>query len=114
MVTPRDTIAMEVIEMAKSNKWLSEEQVETIKKFGRKLQITQRSGVIRNSIYYVEDVDYGYTYSPTSLIKEVEEVAKEFAEKGLEVYVQVDEGVEVAGLVPGAWDGEFVSWDLEE
>jgi hypothetical protein len=105
----------EVIGMAGKlkSKWLSEDKIKVIRGFGRRFRVTQRSGVIRNNVSEVEDA-YGYTYSPTSLIKEVEEVAAEFAAKGMEVYISVDgTGVEVAGMIPGTWDGEFVSWDLE-
>ncbi len=96
------------------SRWLDKAQVEVIKGFGRRIRITQRSGIIRNNVSETEDADYGYTYSPSSLIKEIEEVAEEIAERGMEVYVSVNEtGVEVAGLYPGTWDGEFVSWKRE-
>jgi hypothetical protein len=104
----------EVVEMAGKLKseWLSEDQIKIIKGLGRRFGVTQRSGVIRNNASEVEDVDHGYTYSPTSLIEEIEEVAAEFAKKGMEVYISADRtGVEVAGMYPGTWDGEFVSWD---
>jgi hypothetical protein len=97
------------------SKWLSQAQIEVIKGFGRRIRITQRSGIISNNVSEVEDADYGYTHSPSSLIKEVEEVAEEMAERGMDVYVSVNEtGVEVAGLYPHTWDGEFVSWDRED
>ncbi len=96
------------------SRWLDKAQVEVIKGFGRRIRITQRSGIICNNVSETEDADYGYTYSPSSLIKEIEEVAEEIAGRGMEVYVSVNEtGVEVAGLYPGTWDGEFVSWDRE-
>jgi len=95
-------------------KWLDQAQIEVIRGFGRRIRITQRSGIILNNVSETEDADYGYTHSPFSLIKEVEEIAEEIAERGMDVYVSVNEvGVEVAGLHPGTWDGEFVSWDRE-
>jgi hypothetical protein len=107
------TEVMEVAGKLKS-KWLREDQIKAIKGFGRRFRITQRSGVIRNNVSEVEDADYGYTYSPTSLIEEIEQIAEELAERGMEVYISVDgTGVEVAGMYPRTWDGEFVSWDLE-
>jgi hypothetical protein len=107
----------EVVEMARKlkSKWLSEDQIEVVKGFGRRFRITQRSGVIRNNLFETEDADYGYTYSPTFLVKEIEEVAEEMAERGMEVHISADgTGVEVAGFYPGTWDGEFQSWDIEK
>ncbi len=97
------------------SKWLREDQVQVIKGFGRSFRVTLRSGVIRNNVFETEDADYGYKYSPSSLIKEIEYIAEEMAERGMEVYISADEtGVQVAGYIPGTWDGEFESLDLEE
>jgi hypothetical protein len=97
------------------SKWLDQAQIEVIKGFGRRIRITQRSGIICDNVSETEDTDYGYTYSPSSLVKEVEEIAEEMAERGMDVYVSVNEtGVEVAGLYPRTWDGEFVSWNRED
>jgi hypothetical protein len=107
----------EVVEMARKlkSKWLSEDQIKVIGGFGRRFRITQRSGVIRNNVSETEDADYGHTYSPTSLIEEIEEVAEEMAERGMEVYISADgTGVEVSGMYPGTWDGEFQRWGIEE
>ncbi len=96
------------------SEWLSEEQIEAVKGFGRRFRMTMRSGVIRRNIYETEDASHGYVYSPSYLIRDIECVADDMAEKGMEVYVSVGEtGVEVAGLYPGTWDGEFESWELE-
>jgi hypothetical protein len=42
-----------VIEMARKlkSKWLSKDQIETIKGFGRRFKMTQRSGVIDNRVW---------------------------------------------------------------
>jgi len=106
----------EVIGMARKlkSKWLDEAQIKVIKGFGRRFRTTLRSGVIRNNVSETEDADYGYVYSPSFLIKEIEGVTEEMAERGMDVYVSANEtGVEVAGLYPGTWDGEFVSWSRE-
>lgn len=96
------------------SKWLGNEQIGVIKGFGRKVKMAMRSGVIRNNIYETEDADYGYIYSPSHLIKDIEYIADDMAERGMEVYVATSEtGVEVAGLYPRTWEGEFVSWELE-
>ncbi len=96
------------------SEWLSEEQIEAVKRFGRRFRMTIRSGVIRGNIYETEDASHGHVYSPSYLIKDIECVADDMAEKGMEVYVSVDEtGVEVAGFYPGTWDGVFESWKLE-
>jgi diphthamide synthase subunit DPH2 len=107
---------MEVVGMARlKSKWLSEDQIRVVKGFGRRFRMIQRSGIIRNNVSETEDAGYGYTYSPPSLIKEIEEVAEEMEERGLEVYISANEtGVEVAGMYPGTWDGEFQRWDMEE
>jgi hypothetical protein len=61
------------------------------------------------------DADYGYTYSPSYLISEIEDIADDIAEREMEVYISTSEtGVEVAGLYPRTWDGEFVSWNRED
>jgi hypothetical protein len=105
-----------VVELARKlkSKWLSDDQIEVVKGFGRRFKMTMRSGVIRNNIYETEDADYGYIYSPSYLIKDIEYIADDMAEKEMEVYVSTSEtGVVVAGLYPRTWDGEFVSWELE-
>jgi hypothetical protein len=109
-------IGAKVVEMARKlkSKWLSNDQIEAVKGFGRRFKVTMRSGVICNRVWETEDADYGYTYSPSYLIKDIEYIADDMAEKGMEVYISTSEtGVEVAGLYPRTWDGEFVSWKLE-
>lgn len=96
------------------SKWLSDDRIEAVKGFGRRFKMTVRTGVIRNRVWETEDADYGYTYSPSYLISEIEDIADDMEERGMEVYVSASEtGVEVAGLYPRTWDGEFVSWELE-
>ena len=56
------------------SKWLSREQIEAVKGFGRRFRMTMRSGVIHRNIYNTEDADHGYTYSPSYLIGEIEDI----------------------------------------